>query len=108
MISEIIERLRGRRIRTNADALNLLQVCEEAADEIVQLRGDLELRNQTACDRKEIIARLEAEIERLRVALKPFADAADTLVSYPNETKLDLAPITLGDLRTARHALEGK
>jgi len=36
------------------------------AAEIEQLQADLDLRNQTALDRKEIIARLEAEIERLR------------------------------------------
>ncbi len=48
------------------------------------------------------------EIERLKAALKPFADAAETLASFPDETSLDLAPITLGDLRRARAALEGK
>ncbi len=37
--------------------------------ENAQLRDDLDLRNQTAVDRKEIIGWLEAENERLRAAL---------------------------------------
>lgn len=34
------------------------------------LREILSLRNQTACDRKEIIAKLEAEIERLEIEIE--------------------------------------
>lgn len=51
---------------------------------------------------------LRAENERLRAALKPFADAADTLSCFPDDTRLDLAPITLGDLRRARRELEDR
>lgn len=54
-----IERLRSLP-RIDKHAHDLLQ------EECERLRSDLELRNQTACDRKEIIAKLEAEIEWLR------------------------------------------
>jgi predicted nucleic acid-binding Zn-ribbon protein len=47
---------------------------EDQQAEIEQLRSDLELRNQTALDRKEIIRDLEAEIERLRAALMEITE----------------------------------
>lgn len=39
-----------------------------SADEIEQLRSDLALRNQTANDRKEIIAKLEAALRECAIA----------------------------------------
>jgi hypothetical protein len=49
--------------------------------EIERLRSDLELRNQTACDRKEIIQRLEAEIERLSAQNADAAAFLDNLAT---------------------------
>lgn len=53
----------------NETAKAWTKLTESQEEEIEQLRSDLELRNQTALDRKEIIRGLEAEIERLRAAL---------------------------------------
>lgn len=57
--------------------------------------------------------RLQAENERLRKALKPFAGAADELPDeHHDSTDIWEAPvgmlITAGDLRRARAALDGE
>ena len=104
-MTDIVERLRAF---VAGEAMLAEEAIAEAADEIERLRADKDV--QRSQDRNTAyegdIALLEAEIERLRAALQPFAAAADTLPSFPDTTSLDLAPITLGDLRQARRALE--
>ena len=53
--------------------------------ENAQLRSDLALRNQTACDRKEIIAKLEAENGRLWKAQQQEPFAAQRLLREESE-----------------------
>lgn len=78
--------------RPDGSDIPLGEQCREAADEIT---------------------RLCAEVERLRAALKPFADRADRY--DPHEDNDDQEPdwstaapdIRIGDLRRAREALNG-
>lgn len=65
----------------------------------------------------EDVPALEAEVERLRAALKPFADAADFFTShrsritpdqilFQHETIGAKATITLADLQAAKAAVD--
>jgi hypothetical protein len=53
------------------------------------------------------IAGLRAEVDRLRGALGPFADAADEMDEYGYDDE-NQAPVTAGDCREARAALDAK
>lgn len=66
-------------------------------------------------EKDQAVAELRAEVERLRAALKPFAEYAQTLPSCPDSATIALyyepGPAyhpTVGDLRRAAEALEGK
>ena len=108
--------VRGREIDEMRAEIERLQSCLYAQESVPALHAEIERLNaelRVAYQLPSAVehaadAELRAEIERLAAALKPFADAADTLSSFPDDTRLDLAPITLGDLRRARKALEGK
>lgn len=55
----------------------------------------------------DLITEYRARIAELEAALKPFSDAADHWIG-PDEASIVGGPCTLGDLRAARAALEGK
>lgn len=97
----------------------------QAADEIERLTDERDRQYDYNCGQIVRVASLEAEIERLRKALKPFAKAA---VVFDEEFRSTNAPrtgawyswnrmangkelnveLTVEDLREARAALEGK
>ncbi len=55
-----------------------------------------------------LLVEAAAEIERLRAALKPFADAVDEhLETTPDSQELD-GSLTIGHLREARRVLHGE
>lgn len=84
-MAEAIERLTSQRKA-------LAETVEQRQAEIERLRADLDLRNQTALDRKEIIAKLEAEIERLRADVRDLRFQAqsyrDEIVELLNKRRL--------------------
>jgi hypothetical protein len=84
-------------------------------------RADHGVDRQMAREAKAEIEKLRAENKRLRAALEPFAKAADGFERSPIKNPEDVfayagvrgsdgdvGAITVGDLRRARAALEGK
>jgi hypothetical protein len=74
-------------------------ISPEEADEFVrlkaeveQLRADLELRNQTACDRKEIIARLECDLTEAAAFLDRMAARLDAMLDVGATHDTGIAP----------------
>lgn len=96
-------------------------MCDGIINEIERLRNELHLARDWSA---RVIAGQEessAEIERLRAALRPFAEAADgfdmTRIKNPEEwfayrgivsSTESKGAITVGDLRRARAALDGQ
>lgn len=127
-MTDIVERLRGRRIRTNADALDLLQVCDEAADEIERLRrlaDELERRLLASgpdddWEERGAAQAMRDEIERLRVELtgklhtieaqqavhRADADEIDRLRELKTPASRELLNITKGCLDDAEAEIE--
>lgn len=85
--------------------------------EVERLRADLAAKTQAHHDVYEAWDRLRAENERLREALRPFAEALKGNWSkQPDDFPLDVGfgatdlrlKLRLGDFRRARAAMEGK
>ena len=87
MSDDIVNRLR----KGTNDGLRAWDWMREAADEITRLRADL--------------AAVTAERDRMREALRPFADAVDIFIAENHDAHRTI--VTLGDFFHARAALEG-
>jgi hypothetical protein len=61
-----------------------------------------------AYDMAALIAKQEAEIERLREALKPFADCASQIAEDEPDWEWAKFRLEVGNYRRARTALEAK
>jgi len=111
-MSDIVERLRG-----TADAFELAQAPHHlalymrvAADEIERLRAGGCARDQTTTKYCAEAAQMAVEVERLRAALRPFAnfctaiDATEAGRLAPASQMIH-AGLTVGAFRNARAAL---
>lgn len=96
-MSDLLERLRADTGQSVFCAL-----CHEAADEIERLRSDRDHHRRLYCKTDDENAKLEAEIERLRAALRAVVDCDEKyeLTAYYNYD--DIRKVTA----RARAALE--
>jgi hypothetical protein len=105
-MTDIIERLRAG-VNGKDDLVLTAESCE-AADEIERLRQGRETMGNLWAREQEARHAAEAEIERLRAALEPFAKEADRY--EPNEGDDDVrawgSSFPICYLRRARDALE--
>ena len=111
---DIVDRLRQRigLVKFDSDAIAL----HDAADIIEQLRGQVDFERECREDTYADLEKQDAEIERLREALQPFAkvlkgnwshQSNEMLMSFGfgEDKRLEL---TLGDFRNASAALKEK
>jgi hypothetical protein len=89
MADDIVERLRAKDVLTN-----IIRSCQ-----VIPGRHPGELA--------DLMEEAADEIERLREALKPFADMAEMPSNFDNGKDHTIV-VTVGDLRAAKAALEEK
>lgn len=106
-MSDIVERLRTAYRRENYAG-----VLFEAADEIERLNRQANAMRNGHLGAVNKLRKAEAEIERLRAALKPFADYADPSGVFPPTIEVTTGSrfarkqLTMGDCYEAARALE--